>query len=245
MDRHKLNQMVINHDRDHYITSESSASDCDSFFLESFLPSPDIDPTNQEIATLSGGESILTPPSESINDWDLVSLYQAQLTPDTENVDLIGGVQVSSPASQGTFSWSMLPTPQSWDLESATNLKISSLLSPSQILLPQQLHCPLCPRTFGSNTALQTHKTSAAHAPKIFHCPMALTPTTSSKPSRRKQEKWFSTLSGLTRHLEAGACRGGMATFRNAISFVEEQLRLCGFGYVKLLVGGNQSVSSH
>lgn len=49
-----------------------------------------------------------------------------------------------------------------------------------------------------------------------------------------KEEKRFSTLSGLTRHLEPGACQGGLATFKKAIKHVKKQLEVLGFARVKL-----------
>jgi hypothetical protein len=40
----------------------------------------------------------------------------------------------------------------------------------------------------------------------------------------------------LAQHLESGACSGGLATFKKAIRYVEEQLQVLGFGGVKLLL---------
>ena len=47
-----------------------------------------------------------------------------------------------------------------------------------------------------------------------------------SPTDMRKGKKHFSTLSGLTEHLESGACQGGVVTFRKAIKYVEEQLKV-------------------
>ena len=82
---------------------------------------------------------------------------------------------------------------------------------------------------------------SAAHTPKIFHCPLKLVPNISSIVPLKKK-KHCSTLSGLTQHLENGACRGGIATFMKAIRYVEERLKVLGIGGVEWAVGlGGQS----
>ena len=47
--------------------------------------------------------------------------------------------------------------------------------------------------------------------------------------------KYFSTLSGLTQHLESGACEGGKATFLKAVVYVEERLNQLGLGDLRLL----------
>jgi hypothetical protein len=73
---------------------------------------------------------------------------------------------------------------------------------------------------------------SAAHAPKIFYCPMAL--LTEVKSGIARKEKFFSTLSGLSQHLESGACHG-KGTFRLVFEYVEEQLNLLGLCGVTLL----------
>jgi len=48
----------------------------------------------------------------------------------------------------------------------------------------------------------------------MYHCPSNIFPNASSKAQKQsKKEKQFSTLSGLTQHLESGACHGGKRTF--------------------------------
>lgn len=47
--------------------------------------------------------------------------------------------------------------------------------------------------------------------------------------------KKFKTLSGLTAHIEVGACAGGKGAFRAVIEFVNEKLRGFGFGSMDLI----------
>lgn len=98
--------------------------------------------------------------------------------------------------------------------------------------------CPLCPnrRPFRTAVALEMHVNSAAHAPKIFHCPLI---PIQDLPAGTKEVKIksFSTLSGLAQHLETGACRGGLAAFRRVFEYAEEKLAALGLGNVKLLFG--------
>jgi hypothetical protein len=74
---------------------------------------------------------------------------------------------------------------------------------------------------------------SAAHSPKIFRYPTALLPKVKSGVARK--EKSFSTLSGLSQHLESGAYHG-KGTFRIVFKYVEEQLNLLGLCGVDLLI---------
>ena len=92
--------------------------------------------------------------------------------------------------------------------------------------------CPLCPTRRGFHTpdALRDHLASPVHAPKQFRCPSSLATTELSGV-----QKYFSTLSGLTQHLESGACQGGQATFREAVAYVEERLKQMGLKDWRLL----------
>jgi hypothetical protein len=74
---------------------------------------------------------------------------------------------------------------------------------------------------------------SAAHTPKIFHCPITLLPEVKSGVARK--EKIFSTLTGLSQHLESGACHG-KGTFKLVFKYIEEQLNLLGLCGVHLLI---------
>ncbi len=106
--------------------------------------------------------------------------------------------------------------------------------------------CPRCPpsrpRTFDPS-ALQQHLSSGVHAQVFmpstwpvpeeisFHCPRALM----SEANKQKAAKNFSTVSGLTQHLESGACGGGKGTFKNVIEYVQEEMKRMGFDGLKLL----------
>lgn len=121
--------------------------------------------------------------------------------------------------------------------------KVSSTLSlfldESAMPAPRanELSCPLCPERpnpFKSLTALQQHLDSPKHAPKVFHCPSSIFPPARAKKSHGSIQ-YFSTLGGLTQHIESAACRGGKATLQKAIELVEMRLRDMGFEQVRLL----------
>jgi hypothetical protein len=123
--------------------------------------------------------------------------------------------------------WSMVSSKQlfldnsEWSLSACT---ASVDLEPH--LLFSGLQCTLCPLSrpcFPTLEAWRTHTMSAAHAPKIFRCPTALLPEVKSGIARK--EKFFSTLSGLSQHLESGACHG-KGTLRLVFKYLEEQLNL-------------------
>jgi hypothetical protein len=83
--------------------------------------------------------------------------------------------------------------------------------------------------------AFRAHMNSAAHAPRIFHCPLIfLRGDALSKASRKM--KYFKTLGGLAQHLETGARQGGLETFKRAVVYLEERLEALGLGHVKLLL---------
>ncbi|KAL8713539.1 MAG: hypothetical protein Q9220_002401 [cf. Caloplaca sp. 1 TL-2023] len=97
-----------------------------------------------------------------------------------------------------------------------------------------KLSCPLCPagsKGFRTRQAFQEHLGSPAHAPKIFHCPLDLLPVAQA----RVPLKAFSTLSGLTSHIESNACEGGRRMLEAAADFIEEKLQDLGWAQIKLL----------
>lgn len=96
--------------------------------------------------------------------------------------------------------------------------------------------CPLCPETttrrFFGRIALEQHMESAAHTPKMFHCPSLLFPGESGKAKPSMQH--FSTVSGLVAHIESGACSGGSAGLRKVMQYMEGRLEEMGISF-KLL----------
>lgn len=118
---------------------------------------------------------------------------------------------------------------------SSTNLLAVQTRSRSQNI---GLFCPLCPerpKPFSTLAGLEMHLASSKHAPKIFHCPSSLFPPTKGKGNRHGSTRYFSSLSGLTQHIESGACRGGKATLQKAMELVEERLSDLGLDQVRLL----------
>ena len=136
------------------------------------------------------------------------------LTPSTGSSDAGGCLLTPDASSEGSFNWALAPTSKS-----------------------KYFRCPLCPphrKGFATKWALESHLESPAHAPKIFHCPVNLLPT-NGKRNIVEMLRGFSTLSGLTQHVESGACQGGKRTLRAAMGLVELQLREMGFQNVSLL----------
>lgn len=70
------------------------------------------------------------------------------------------------------------------------------------------LRCPLCPSRapFPNEVALIMHQNSAAHAPRIFRCPVLV-----GKHDTAHEEKRFSTVSGTLQHWGAKGCPGAVA----------------------------------
>ena len=95
--------------------------------------------------------------------------------------------------------------------------------------------CPLCPKKFRTLGALQDHISSPAHESKIFHCPLSFTAPLLDEADAAKATKLFSTLSGLTQHLESGACVGGSGTWRAVMKYVEDRARQSGWMNLRLL----------
>jgi hypothetical protein len=122
----------------------------------------------------------------------------------------------------------------------SSTLPLSSDVSAMQAPIPRAngLFCPLCPqrpKPFKSLASLHMHLASPKHAPKVFHCPSSIFPPGKAKKRHQGSIQHFSTLSGLTQHIESAACRGGKATLQKAIELVEKRLGDMGFDQVRLL----------
>ena len=122
-----------------------------------------------------------------------------------------GGVALSLPSSPGIW------TPRSGSLSSDSWAGLISRAGTS---------CPFCPPTrppFCNETALQQHLQSAVHCDRIFFCPISFLDL--SKNGKNSKARAFKTLSGLSQHLESGACKGGSTTFRKVAAYLEMRLR--------------------
>lgn len=162
---------------------------------------------------------------------------------DYTDSDSDDGVPIYTPLSVDMRS----PIPSAEDFGTRLLCKRAKIgSSPSSILTPGSsfdltkqntdaaLFCPFCPadrKAFLSIGALQMHLASPKHAPKAFHCPTILVSTT----KRGDKSRRFKTLSGLTQHLESGACKGGKAGLRKTIQVLEARLSEMGLKHQSLL----------
>jgi len=104
----------------------------------------------------------------------------------------------------------------------------------------KEFACPQCPRTFLSIHSLRAHMSSIAHEPKIYNCPVSLLAHLRGKRHKSRQ---FSTLSGLTMHLENEACKGGMAGFKLAVEFMRQKFKDLGFEakWISMGIGASEN----
>ncbi|KAI9766490.1 MAG: hypothetical protein M1839_004894 [Geoglossum umbratile] len=233
MTRVELNKLIMTHDKNRYITHEVATS---AATWES--PSTVLLGLPGEVLTAAPPEDsgAVPPPAEyedSFSEWSDIGGLPL-LTPSTSEADI-------------DSEWSLISgmhTP----LSNTGNPSLRTAGAPQSKL---SLHCPMCPttpnkRTFHSIRALQTHMSSLAHAPKIFHCPFTFPAvgsdlnssgdSTSQKKKKKKQTlKYFKSLGGLATHMENGACKGGVEMFMEATRYVEEEIKKMGFVEIKLL----------
>ncbi|KAF7894702.1 uncharacterized protein EAF01_010152 [Botrytis porri] len=186
-------------------------------FENQFTPLPLVSDDNDSFNKWSAiGCGPLTPTTND-SDWSIIS--EAILTPTHSNN-----------ASEWLFMSKDHISSSAFPVD--TNRDASSHLS----TISQEQHCQLYGpnrKSFRSVRAYQAHVNSAAHAPKIFHCPLSLIPKV--KALDLSKTRSFSTLDGLTQHLKSGKCKGRFEIYCKAITFVEEQLKLLGFSGFKLL----------
>ena len=191
---------------------------------------------------------------------DRASLNQLVQSQDAGNMITFGnmvGPLLDSTADDGTSTGSSSPgvlTPSSHSSDTysgimGARLGLSALsadyftfkTAQRSVIESGKLSCPLCPgksRDFRTTQALENHLASPAHAPKIFHCPVNLISSTKQGKQGKQGKsfiKEFSTLSGLTQHVESGACDGGKKMVEEVMTFVQEKLGELGFEKIKLL----------
>lgn len=121
-----------------------------------------------------------------------------------------------------TPSSSTYNSPLSGDDSDSTHSPITALEKKPGI---RCYKCPNRTKIFGSYEALQQHLNSSAHASPIYHCPVSLSPSISFSNFRQS----FTTLSGLTQHLESGTCKDGFAMLRVTARYVEGRLKEMGW----------------
>ncbi len=190
-------------------------------FLDSYPPSAILTPTST-LSTSSNFDSMLTPRPR---------IRSPVLTPtSTEFLD--------------SYPPSAILTPTS-TLSTSSNFESMFTFRPP--IRSDYQRCPLCPpsrtRTF-KHGALQQHLSSSVHAQVSmslpfslpdeisFHCPRSLM----AEGSKKKVVRQFSTVSGLAKHLESGACDGGKGTFRRVMKYVQKEMKDMGFDELKLLI---------
>ena len=144
-----------------------------------------------------------------------------------------GGVPVLTPSTHwSTRSAPLSPSP----FLSGLLTPVSDFENPpSDLALTISPSCPQCSKKFRNLQALQNHISSPVHEPKIFHCPLSITAPLLGDSEAKKATKIFSTLSGLTQHLESGACMGGKGVWRLAMDYIEERMRQRGCKKWRLL----------
>lgn len=147
---------------------------------------------------------------------------------------------VTPTLSQGSVEGSLAQ----WSLLEGSQISFEGGISVDTTVMAK-LQCPLCPKGrkgFVTPQALQQHMDSPVHCAKVYHCPSNIFPIAPSKAEKKgKKEKQFSTLSGLSQHLESGACHGGKRTFFYCIDLIQRRLEQLGFGGMRLLSPGSQS----
>lgn len=152
------------------------------------------------------------------------------LTPSTDSDEGVLLTPSSSQIDLGDLVEIQLSRRSSFGME--TDSITSDSLQPSK---PKFFFCPLCPdtkRPFLTRSRLAMHMSSAAHTPKMFHCPSILLSEKSGKAHQSLRN--FSTISGLVAHIESGVCHGGKAGLRTVMEHMEERLEEMGMSF-KLL----------
>ncbi|BCS00072.1 uncharacterized protein AKAW2_50413A [Aspergillus luchuensis] len=151
----------------------------------------------------------------------------------TKPVMLLDMSFMSATLSPSNSSFSdIVCTPAEWsEIDSDGEMERSPIApSPPGVdhgpLQQRTLSCPICSssgrkRIFADQVALEMHISSAAHAGKAFKCPVAFTTHATSPNARTKS---FTTLSGLTQHLESGRCQGGKSTLWKTMDYLQNEV---------------------
>ncbi len=176
------------------------------------------------------------PDDDSLSEWSVVGHEPLTLIPSHSDWSIIGGDAITPAHSDNASEWFFMSEHPIHTSSNAFPIDTKLDSSSHNNTISQTLRCHLCGpnrKPFHSLRAYHAHMNSAAHAPKIFHCPLSFMPKV--KLHDISKIRYFSTLGGLTQHLESGRCEGGLEMYRKAISCVEEQLELLGLKGFMLL----------
>lgn len=177
---------------------------------EEFIATPS---SSETASTLSYGGVILTPSASTVN-----SVVLASATGSFSDGELLQTPSGSS-ASEVSGEWSFMNSSRMMT-PASTSIDGSSVATIRYDTLAKTWRCNKCDRTFAAKAHLQQHINSAVHGPKIFHCPDDV-PTDDDSHTRIRG---FSTMSGLTAHVEAGSCNGGRDTMKTIIGVMEKPM---------------------
>ncbi|THV54909.1 hypothetical protein BGAL_0017g00020 [Botrytis galanthina] len=239
MTRAKMHLLVFAHDPNRYITSVEAVKSIQSSEHISANQTSHLSDSVEALAENPSTDQFTPLPlvfddDDSFSEWSAVS--RGPLTPTNNDSDwsIIGETILTPTYSDNPSEWSFISEDHVSSI--AFPFDANRDATSHRRAISQERHCQLCKpnrKPFRSVRAYQAHVNSAAHASKIFHCPLSLIPKV--KALDLSKTKSFSTLGGLTQHLESGKCEGGFEMYRKAITFVEEQLKLLGFSGLKLL----------
>jgi len=253
MTRAKMMELVFAHDPNRYITSTDAActpvQEPARYLLYIFfhtktkcysisrIRNPAIPIVASSLNSLAGEFTPLSIDEDTTSEWSIIN--GVPLSPTISEADsewsLVRGAPLMPDIGNDGSEWSFISENLVTTPSNISASNINHATSFSRAASPYNLRCPLCPpnrKPFGSARAFQAHTASAAHVPKIFHCPLSLMPNVT--PEDLLKRRSFSTLGGLTQHLESGSCSGGVEMYRKAIEFVEEQLEYLGFSGIRL-----------
>lgn len=231
LSRQSINKLIMAYDEDRMITKclpQASPDGPQSLLDDSSDMESDsgvmLTQTSSSRPTMSRANSWADGSSDTHSDWEVVLTPTSSprwAIPGVNLRDFISGDHVGFSDGDILSAGAMTPESNGGQL-SISDLEISQI--------QRGYICHLCPRQqFATAAALKQHRASAAHAPRIFQCPVSLI----KDHGKANHRKSFSTLSGLAMHVESGAC--GTQTIRKVLTFVNEKLKAAGFREMKLL----------
>ncbi|KAH9222194.1 hypothetical protein DL95DRAFT_326446 [Leptodontidium sp. 2 PMI_412] len=240
MTRAKMHQLAFAHDPNRYITSAEAVKSISSSehisasqtsHLSDLVESSSENPPEDQSTPLP-----LVSGDDSLREWSAVGRGPLTLTTSDSDWSVISGAALTPAYSDNASEWSFVSEDLVHISSNAFPFDVDLDTSSHRGIMSQERRCQLCGpnrKPFRSVRAYQAHVNSAAHAPKIFHCPLSFIPNV--KLLDLSKTRSFSTLAGLTQHLESGKCEGGLEMYNKVITFVEEQLELLGFSGLMLL----------